>query len=188
VSAGLTPPVAAQSSNRGLTHALEPASLEDAWIDQPPHLTVARGWVRVIFDAADGGAGPAAAGVPLLDLFGATFEVGAELVEIVAKAYFERTTDAGVSASWPAYGRTRSPPARSCVTISYETAEPLLARTPRWRRSPLGGHPERHVAFCRHAQREARAERRDQNGGAYGQVEDEGGRVIGEADDERQHD
>jgi hypothetical protein len=53
---------------------------------------------------------------------------------------------------------------------------------------PLRSHPERHVAFCRHARLEASDERRGQTAGAHDQVEDERGRVIGEADDERQHD
>jgi len=64
--------------------------LEHAGIDEPAHPAEAAARIRVVVEAADRCEAPAAAEVPLLDLFVPIFDVGAEAVEIVAKPLLDR--------------------------------------------------------------------------------------------------
>src|SRR3954466_11937035 len=73
-----------------LADAPECGGLEHAGIDEPGHPAEAAARIRVVVEAADRCEAPAAAKVPLLDLVVPIFDVGAEAVEIVAKALLDR--------------------------------------------------------------------------------------------------
>src|ERR671910_807444 len=94
--------------------------------------------------------------------------------------------------SWKAWRQLLVPAPPVVISVpsmSNKTATGFTKAPPSSRRCPaLCSRTEHHAAFGRSAWLEARRERRDEAACTDDQVEDEGGRVVPEADDERQHD